>query len=49
MYQKIRKERITKAEFYERGGFANSALFRQQSRGGTWRYYVNLDRVEATA
>lgn len=49
MAQKIRKERITKVEFYERGGFANSALFRQQSRGGAWRYYVNLDRVEATA
>jgi hypothetical protein len=45
MAQKIRKERITKVEFYDRGGFANSALFRQQSRGGAWRYYVNLDRA----
>jgi hypothetical protein len=46
MAQKIRKERITKAEFYERGGFANSTLFRLQSRGGAWRYYVNLDQLE---
>lgn len=47
MKQKIRKERITKAEWYARGGFQNSALFRLQSRGGAWRYYVNLDRIEA--
>lgn len=46
MPQKIRKERITKAEWYRRGGFANSALFRLQSRGGAWRYYINLDRLE---
>jgi len=44
MPQKIRKERITKKEFYDRGGFANSQLFRLQTRGGSWRYYVNLDR-----
>lgn len=44
MAQKIRKERITKEEWYNRGGFANPALFRQQSRGGAWRYYVSLDR-----
>lgn len=43
MKQKIRKERITKVEWYARGGFENSALFRLQSRGGAWRYYVNLD------
>lgn len=46
MSQKIRKKRITKVEFYRLGGFANSALFRLQSRGGAWRYYVNLDRLE---
>lgn len=46
MAQKIRKERITKVEFYRRGGFANSKLFRQQSRGGAWRYYINLERDE---
>lgn len=43
MAQKIRKKRITKKEWYDLGGFANSALFRQQSRGGAWRYYINLD------
>ena len=32
MAQKVRKERITKKEWYARGGFANSDLFRQQSR-----------------
>lgn len=45
MRQKIRKERITKREWYDRGGFANSALFRQQSKGGAWRYYVDVERV----
>lgn len=43
MAQKIRKERITKKEFYDRGGFANSALFRLQSRGGAWRYYTLIN------
>lgn len=46
MCQKIRKERITKREWYDAGGFENSSLFRQQSRGGAWRYYRNLDRVQ---
>lgn len=41
--QRERKERITKAEWYELGGFANSKLFRKQSRGGAWRYYRLLD------
>lgn len=49
MAQKVRKERITKDEFYKRGGFSNSALFRQQSRGGAWRYYVSLDYQDATS
>lgn len=49
MCQKVRKERITKAEFYARGGFSNPALFRQQSRGGAWRYYVSLDYLAATS
>lgn len=44
MSQKIRKERITKIEFHKRGGMKNPALFRSQTRGGAWRYYVNLDR-----
>lgn len=42
MAQKIRKERITKEEWYDLGGFANSDLFRIQSRGA-WRYYRVLD------
>lgn len=47
MTQKLRKKRITKVEWYDLGGFANSALFRQQSHGGAWRYYINLDRFAA--
>lgn len=43
MAQSIRKERITKIERYNLGGFENSALFRRQSRGGAWRYYRALD------
>lgn len=39
MKQTIKKERITKVEFYRLGGFSNSQLFRLQSRGGAWRYY----------
>jgi len=41
MAQDIRKERITKKEFYAQGGFSNAKLFRLQSRGGAWRYYIN--------
>ena len=41
--QRERKERITKREWYELGGFANSKRFRKQSRGGAWRYYRLLD------
>lgn len=41
--QKERKKHITKKEFYALGGFANSELFRKQSRGGAWRYYKSLD------
>lgn len=41
--QRERKERITKREWYELGGFANSSLFRKQSRGGAWRYYRMID------
>lgn len=46
MSQKIRKERITKKEWYALGGFDNPALFRLQTRGGAWRYYVNLNIAE---
>lgn len=44
--QRERKERITKVEFYELGGFKNSDLFRRQSRGGAWRYCRTLDNGE---
>lgn len=47
MAQKTRKERITKDEWHKRGGFKNPALFRLQSRGGAWRYYVSLDHHAA--
>lgn len=49
MAQRERKERITKKEFYDLGGFANSGLFRKQSRGGAWRYYRTLDNREISA
>lgn len=45
--QHQRKKRITKKEFYDLGGFANSDLFRLQTRGGSWRYYINLERAYA--
>lgn len=32
--------RVTKTEWYDRGGFANSMLFRVQSRSGRWNYYA---------
>lgn len=41
MAQDIRKERITKKEFHAMGGFKNARLFRSQTRGGSWRYYIN--------
>ena len=44
--QRERKKRITKKEFHDLGGFANSNLFRKQSRGGAWRYYHTLDNSE---
>lgn len=49
MAQRERKERITKKEFYDLGGFANSGLFRKQSRGGAWCYYRTLDNREISA
>jgi hypothetical protein len=39
MAQAERKERITKVEFQQLGGFDNPELFRLQTRGGSWRYY----------
>jgi hypothetical protein len=46
MAQREKKKRTTKREWYNRGGFANSKLFRKQSRGGAWRYYIALDHDE---
>lgn len=43
MAQKQRKERITKAQWYDLGGFANSDLFRRQKKGGAWQYFRLLD------
>jgi len=43
MAQREKKRRITKVEWYNLGGFANSRLFRLQSKGGAWRYYTTLD------
>jgi hypothetical protein len=31
---------ITKKEWYDRGGFANSDLYRKADRLGRWRYYM---------
>lgn len=44
MRQQIKKVRITKEEFHKRGGFNNPVLFRLQSRGGAWRYYVRISQ-----
>lgn len=33
-------KRVTKAEWYDAGGFANSRCYRKQSRNGAWRYYI---------
>lgn len=43
MAQRERKERISKREWYESGGFANPRLFRRQKRGGAWQYFRALD------
>ena len=34
------KERITKTEYYNLGGQANSALFRKTDKRGYWQYYM---------
>jgi hypothetical protein len=36
-------KRITKTEFYSKGGFANSRLYRKQRADGAWAYYELLD------
>lgn len=34
--------RITKAEWYRLGGFANTRLFRKANKNGSWRYYMTF-------
>lgn len=38
-----RRKQITKAEWYQLGGFANSKLFRLADKRGRWRYFILLD------
>lgn len=45
MAQRERKERISKREWYDLGGFANSSLFRRQKKGGAWQYFRMLDHA----
>lgn len=47
MAQKTRKQKITKTEYARLGGMKNPALFREQSKGGAWRYFVSLDHHNA--
>lgn len=35
--------RISKKEWYARGGLANSALWRRQVKSGAWQYYMRRD------
>jgi len=35
--------RVSKKEWYARGGFANSLCYRKQSKWGGWRYYIRTD------
>ena len=35
--------RITKNEWYARGGFANTRLFRKGRADGAWSYWLLLD------
>lgn len=34
-----RRKRITKREYYDRGGMANSRLFRKARKNGVWQYF----------
>lgn len=36
--------RITKGEWYRRGGFTNSDLYRKADRLGRWKYYMGANR-----
>ena len=35
--------RITKREWYAKGGFANSKLWRRQANNGAWQYFERRD------
>jgi len=39
----IGSERVTKAEWYRRGGFANSRCWRTQPKNGAWQYFYRHD------
>lgn len=43
MKDKIGTKRITKTEWYNLGGFANSNLFRKQAKSGAWQYYQRVN------
>lgn len=38
-----RARRITKREWYNKGGFANSRLYRKQRADGAWSYWELLE------
>jgi len=43
---KVRRDgsrRVTKVEWYDKGGFANSRLWRRQAKSGRWIYYEVIE------
>lgn len=36
-------KRITKKEWYARGGFKNPRCWRRQAKNGAWRYFYATD------
>lgn len=38
--------RITKKEFYRRGGLRNAQLYRKQTSDGRWLHFIMLDHYE---
>jgi hypothetical protein len=37
------KRRVTKQEWYDAGGFANSNCFRKADKRGVWQYFILED------
>lgn len=37
-------QRVTKAQWYEAGGFANSRCWRRGLKNGYWAYYINIEK-----